>query len=85
MSTHKYIDRICLAGALLSLLVTLLFLNGRALGVQPASQVMGYEAKLFDTSRVHTVEILMDDWDGFLENCENEEYAPWSGVIENEG
>ena len=84
MSTHKYIDRICLAGALLSLLVTLLFLNGRALGVQPASQVMGYEAKLFDTSRVHTVEILMDDWDGFLETCENEEYAPCSVVIDNE-
>ena len=84
MSTHKYIDRICLAGALFSLLLSLLFLNGKALGVQPASQVMGYEAKLFDTSRVHTIEIVMDDWDSFLETCENEEYAACSVVIDNE-
>ena len=49
MAAHKYIDRICLAGALLSLLVSLLFMNGEALGLQVASQVMGYEAKLFDT------------------------------------
>lgn len=85
MSTHKYIDRICLAAALLSLLLALLFMNGRALGVQPASQVMGYEEKLFDTSRVHTIEIVMDGWDQFLETCENEEYNPCSVVIDNEG
>ena len=84
MSTHKYIDRICLAAALLSLLLALLFMNGRALGIQPASQVMGYEAKLFDTSKVHTIEIIMDDWDSFLETCESEEYAACSVVIDNE-
>ena len=85
MSTHKHIDRVCAAAVLLSLLVTLLFMNAEALGVQPASQAMGYEAKLFDTSRVHTIEIVMDDWDGFLETCENEEYTPCSVVIDNEG
>lgn len=85
MSTHKYIDRICLAAALFSLVLALLFMNGRALGIQPASQVMGYEEKLFDTSRVHTIEIVMDGWDRFLETCENEEYAPCSVVIDNEG
>ena len=85
MSTHRHIDRICAAAILLSLLVTLLFMNGEALGVQPASQVMGYEAKLFDTSKVHTIEIVMDDWDGFLETCENEEYTACSVVIDNEG
>ena len=84
MSTHKYIDRICLAGALLSLLLSLLFLNGQALGIQPASQAMGYESRLFDTSRIHTIEIIMDDWDGFLETCEDEEYAVCSVVIDNE-
>lgn len=85
MAAHKYLDRICLAGALLSLLITLLFMNGRALGIQPASQAMGYEKKLFDTSRVHTIDIVMDGWDSFLETCENEEYAACSVVIDNEG
>ena len=84
MSTHKHIDRICAAAMALTLLITLLFMNGEALGIRPAARAMGYEARLFDRSRVHTVEILMDDWDGFLETCENEEYAPCSVVIDNE-
>ena len=85
MSTHRYIDRICLAGAILSLLLMLLFVNGEALGVQPASRVLGYEGRLFDTARVHTIDIVMDGWDDFIETCENEEYAACSVVIDGEG
>ena len=84
MSTHRYIDRICLAGAILSLLLMLLFVNGEALGVQPASRVLGYEGRLFDTARVHTIDIVMDGWDDFIETCENEEYAACSVVIDGE-
>ena len=84
MATHKYIDRICLTAAVLSLVLTLLFMNGQALGVRAASGIMGYEAKLFDDSEVHTINIVMDDWDSFIESCENEEYAPCSVVIDNE-
>lgn len=84
MSTHKYIDRICLAAALLSLLVALLFVNGEALGLQPASRVQGYETRLFDTARVHTIDIVMDGWDDFIETCENEEYAACAAVIDGE-
>ena len=36
MAAHKYIDRICLTGALFSLLLSLLFLNGQAQGLQSA-------------------------------------------------
>ena len=49
-----------------------------------AASAMGYEARLFDTERVHTIDIVMDDWDSFLETCENEEYAPCSVVLDNE-
>ncbi|MCI8809925.1 MAG: spore coat protein CotH [Oscillibacter sp.] len=84
MATHKYIDRICIAAAIFSLLITALFLNGKAFGVQSASKAMGYETRLFDASRVHTIQIVMDDWDSFLETCEDEEYAVCSVVIDNE-
>ena len=79
MSTHKYMDRVCVAAAVLSLLLTLLFMNGRALNLQPAGKVMGYDA-----SRVHTVEIVMDDWDGFLSTCQSEEYSSCNVVIDGE-
>ena len=58
-------------------------MNGQALGVQPASRVMGYEARLFDTARVHAIDIVMDDWDSFLGTCENEEYASCAVVIDS--
>ena len=61
MSTHKYMDRLCAAALALTLLATLLFMNGESLGLQPASRVMGYETRLFDTGRVHTLNIVMDD------------------------
>lgn len=84
MAAHKYIDRICLAAALFSLLLSLLFVNGEALGIQSASRVMGYENRLFDTSRVHAIDIVMDGWDDFLDTCEDEEYASCAVVIDGE-
>jgi spore coat protein CotH len=84
MSTSKHIDKLCAAALSLALLLTLLAVNGEALGIQAASTAMGYESKLFDTDRVHTIDIVMDDWDGFLESCEDEEYNVCSVVIDNE-
>lgn len=84
MAAHKYIDRICLLGALFSLLLSLLFMNGQALGLQSASRTMGYESRLFDISRVHTLDIVMDDWDAFIDTCENEEYSSCAVVIDGE-
>ena len=84
MSTHRQIDRICIGGLLLSLLLTFLFVNGEAFGLKAASRVMGYEDRLFDATQVHRIEIAMDDWSAFLETCENEEYAPCTVVIDGE-
>lgn len=84
MSTHKYIDRVCVAAVLLSLLLTAVFLCGGALGIQAAGKTIGYENRLFDTSRVHTIDIVMDDWDSFISTCENEEYSACAVVIDGE-
>ena len=84
MSTRKSFDRVCVAVLIASLLLTALFMNGAAFGLESGSRSMGDETRLFDTSKVHTLAIAIDDWDGFLENCENEEYAACSVVIDNE-
>ena len=75
MSTHKHIDKICLVAAVLALLLCALFLGGESFGIQAADKVMGYENRLFDTSKVHTIDIVIDDWAGFLETARSEEYA----------
>ena len=84
MSTHKHIDRVCVVITAVCLILTLLFLNGEALGIHAASRTMGYEDTLFDTGRVHTIDIVIDDWDAFLSTCESETYSACSVVIDNE-
>lgn len=84
MSTHKNIDRICCVVLAVTLVITVLFMCGESLGITSTARAMGYETKLFDTSKEHTINIVIDDWDGFLETCTNEEYTSCAVVIDNE-
>ncbi len=84
MSTHKNIDRICVVITVLALLITLLFMNGSMLGITASTRSMGYESTLSDTSRVHTIDIILDDWDSFISTASSEEYALCSVVIDND-
>ncbi len=84
MSTHKYIDRFCALALALTLAVTVLFMGGEALGLQPAAGGLGYEERLFDAGRVHTLDIIMDGWEDFLSGCEDKEYAACTLVIDGE-
>ena len=84
MSTNKHIDKICCTVLVFVLLLTVLLTNGEKLGIQEVHASFGYEETLFDSSSVHTLDIVMDDWEGFLDSCENEEYEACSVVIDNE-
>lgn len=84
MSTHKYIDRICCAVLALTLMLTFIFISAKGISPKSSSQTMGYEDRLFDTGSVHTLDIVMDDWEGFISTCKNEEYSPCSVVIDGE-
>ena len=84
MSTHKQIDKICCGVMLFTLIVTAVFINGERLGIMPVMAQTGYASRLFDDSRVHSIDIVMEDWDSFPDTCENEEYSACSVVIDNE-
>ena len=84
MLRHKHTDRICCIIVAVALIVGVLFMCASSLGVVSTASAMGYETRLFDTSRVHTIDIVMDDWDGFIETCANEEYSACSIVIDGE-
>ncbi|MBQ9959667.1 MAG: CotH kinase family protein, partial [Oscillospiraceae bacterium] len=84
MANHRYTEVLCAVCALLAVVICLLFMGGETLGLQTVSRSMGYETRLFDQSRVHTIDIVMDDWQGFIETCETEQYALCSVVIDGE-
>ena len=82
MSTHKHIDKICCVVLAFTLVLTVVFMNAEKFGVQKTAAAMEYENTLFDTSKVHTIDIVMDDWDDFLESCTTEEYYACTVVID---
>lgn len=84
MSTSKHFNRICAAVMVLCLALTLMLCFPETVGIQAASKVIGYESRLFDTSYVHSIDIVMDDWDSFIEDCESEEYSACAVVIDGE-
>lgn len=83
MSTYKSIDKICCMILVLAFTVTLIFMNVEKFGVTAADSNFGYETRLFDTSTVHIINIVMDDWEEFLSTCTNEEYSACSVIIDN--
>ena len=48
------------------------------------SHEIGYESLLFDSGRVHTIEITMDDWDELIANATAEEYRQCDITIDGE-
>ena len=84
MATHKNFDKVCCVVLALCLALTALYMNGESLGLQAAAREMGYESRLFDTASVHTIDIVMEDWKGFLETAQREEYSLCSLVIDGE-
>ena len=84
MSTSKHIDKICCIILAAALILTIVFMNSSSLGIQTVNAAAGYASKLFDTSTVHTIDIVMDDWDSFIEECTNEEYVLCTVIIDGE-
>lgn len=84
MSQSKHFDRIAVTVAALTLALAILFMNGASLGVEAMARTMGYEDRLFDSTRVHTVDIVMDDWDEFIAGAMSEEYYAANVVIDGE-
>lgn len=84
MSGHKNIDKICVSIVAVTVVMALIFYNGKAFGIETSAHTLGYENKLFDNSKVHTINIVMDDWDSFLETCESEVYSACNVEIDGE-
>lgn len=84
MSTHKKIDLVCLASVIISVLLAALFIGGGASGMISSASEAGYKERLFSLARVHTIDIVSDNWDEFIASCQSEEYSECAVVIDGE-
>lgn len=82
---HKHLDKIGLAAIAFALVIVVLMMAMPSpSGQMQTHAVIGYESKLFDTNKVHTIDIVMDDWEGFLSTCQSEEYTVCDVTIDGE-
>ena len=86
MIRHRWIDRICVVVCILAMLLTVLFMNGEAVGIVKAEAQSLYADRLFDDSQVHTIDIVIDeaDWQAILDNPTAKEYQTCNVVIDGE-
>ena len=84
MIRHRQIDRLCALAMALALGLTGLLFFGEALGLQPASAAPEYSYYLFDDSRVHTVDIQVENWAQFIAEAPEEEYIPCTVSVDGE-
>ncbi|MBP5304570.1 MAG: CotH kinase family protein [Lachnospiraceae bacterium] len=83
--SSKKTDRIAVVVTVLAIIITALFMNGKAYGLTSDNSVnMGYEEKIFDDSYVHTIDIQIDDWDAFIETATEENYTNVDVTIDGE-
>ncbi|MDE6594181.1 MAG: CotH kinase family protein [Oscillospiraceae bacterium] len=82
MSVNKNIDKICALITAITVIIAIAFCSG--IGIESAARVIGYENRIFDKSKVHTIDIVMNNWDEFIASCENEEYTSCTAVIDGE-
>lgn len=84
MLKHRNINTIAIVTMLIAVAFTIIFINGRSLGMKGTGSDPGYVTKLFDQSRVHHIDIEMEDWEEFLSEAEEEKYYSCSLNIDGE-
>ncbi|MBR6397142.1 MAG: CotH kinase family protein, partial [Lachnospiraceae bacterium] len=83
--TGKKFDRFAVFIAVFAIIITAVFMNGKAYGLTSDTSInMGYEDKIFDDSYVHTIDIQIDDWDSFIETATEENYTNVDVTIDGE-
>ena len=84
MSSSKAIGFICALAGCLALAIVVGLFNYEALGIQKMPRKIGYEDRIFDYTKVHTIDIQYDDWAEFIKNCTDEMYVEIDATIDEE-
>ena len=86
MSRHKYTDIVCIVAVVAVLAITAACMYSPNFGVTALHTQPEYAGTLFDTHKVHTIDIQVkeSDWDHMIENAQAEEYIQATVIIDGE-
>ena len=72
MLKSRFSGIFCILIMTAALILTLLFMHGDLIGIKRMTASPAYETRLFDRSRVHEIEILMEDPEAFFAEATKE-------------
>lgn len=84
MLSSKIQQRILGILLILAVGISFVYMYGEEIGIKNIASTPEYEQMLFDTSKVHSIHIKMENWNTFLENAMEEEYVPCNIEINGE-
>lgn len=73
-----------ISAGVLILLIALLVISGIGSAPDIAVTPIGYENRIFNTDRIHSIHIYTEDWDSFLQTCIDKKYTDCSVIINDD-
>ena len=84
MAANRHVDKIVYIAVALAVILTLIMMNAEAFGITSNIRDPGYKKILFDDSRVHTIDLVVNDKEAFFADAEKHEYVSCSAVIDGD-
>lgn len=84
MLWNRYMGYIFIALIFIAGVLTIILISREQPDLEKATALSDYTMQLFDDSRVHTIDIIIDDWEKFLKNATGKEYVSCTIVIDGE-
>lgn len=80
----KFLKRTGIAAAALAMVSAAFFFRGNAAGTAEEYSEPEYAKRLFDNSRVHTIDIQTENWNDFVDEASEEKYLSCTLVVDGE-
>ena len=84
MAANRHVDKIVYIAVAFAVVLTVIMMNAEALGITSNIRDPGYKKVLFDDSKVHTIDLVVNDKEAFFANAEKHEYVSCSAVIDGD-
>ena len=84
MAANRHVDKIVYTAVAFAVILTVIMMNAEAFGITSNIRDPGYKKILFDDSRVHTIDLVVNDKEAFFADAEKHEYVSCSAVIDGD-